>query len=78
MSRSRRKSPIVGITTADSDRPFKRAEHRRERTAVRMRLTDDADHATLPHAKRYGDPWRGEKDGKHWLDREHRARSMRK
>ncbi|MEL4378367.1 hypothetical protein [Brucella cytisi] len=35
MSRSRKKTPITGITTADSDKAFKEAEHRRERRALR-------------------------------------------
>lgn len=35
MSRSRRKTPIIGMTTAESDKPFKQAEHRRERRAVK-------------------------------------------
>ena len=65
MSRSRRKTPIAGITTTESDKPFKQAEHRRERRAVKARL--DAAEEPLP-AQTYGNPWRGEKDGKVWLD----------
>jgi hypothetical protein len=34
MSNSRKKVPITGITTARSDKPFKVAEHRRERRNV--------------------------------------------
>ena len=65
MSRSRRKTPIVGITTADSDKLFKQAEHRRERRTVKALLDAGAE---PPPAKTFGDPWDGQKDGKQWLD----------
>lgn len=65
MARSRRKTPITGITTADSDKSFKQAEHRRERRAVKALLDAGVE---PPPAKSFGDPWRGEKDGKMWLD----------
>lgn len=67
MSRSRRKTPIRGTTCARSDKPFKRIEHRRERAAVRARMTAQCDVTELPAAKTFGDPWRGAKDGKQWL-----------
>jgi hypothetical protein len=35
MSRSRRKSAVIGMTTAPSDKPFKVDKHRAERHAVR-------------------------------------------
>lgn len=75
MSRSRRKTPIVGMTTAESDKPFKIAEHRRERRSVRaaVRQLEDA-----PDPKEFGNPWHGEKDGKQWLDLSHRGELMRK
>lgn len=66
MSRSLRKTPIFGMTTACSGKAFKRAEHHRERAAVRTRLGADCDAATLPGAKTFGDPWHGGKDGKKW------------
>jgi hypothetical protein len=56
MARSRRKTPLVGVTTARGDKPFKVDEHRSERRTVRVtvRKTLDGDDRTL-HAKRYGD-----------------------
>lgn len=66
MSRSRRKTPIMGITCARSDRPFKASEHRRERSAVRRALAT-ADDAAMPHGKAFGDPWKAPKDGKAWM-----------
>jgi hypothetical protein len=65
MSRSRRKTPIMGITTAESDKSFKVAEHRRERRAINAALGKTED---LPHTKLFGDPWESSKDGKHVFD----------
>ena len=64
MSRSRRKTPIVGITTAESDKPFKMAEHRRERRAVNAALAQGGE---PPHALLFGDPWSSDKDGKQYV-----------
>jgi hypothetical protein len=65
MSRSRRKTPIIGMTTAISDKPFKVDEHRRERRSARAVLASglDADDRRM-HAQKYGDPWKAPKDGK--------------
>lgn len=65
MSRSHRKTPIIGVTKAPSDKAFKTTEHRRARRALKqIDLTaDDA-----PHEKQFGDPWRADKDGKHPFD----------
>ena len=66
MNRSRKKTPIVAITTADSDKRFKAAEHRRERAVVRTEMAVGGD---IPSRKAFGDPWAGDKDGKHYLGR---------
>ena len=65
MARSRRKTPIVAVTTARSDKPFKVDEHRSERRTARVavRKTLDGDDRAL-HAERHGDPWRAPKYGK--------------
>lgn len=57
--------PEVGTTTAESDKAFKRAKHRRERWAVKTRLGAGEE---PPPAKTCGDPRDGQKDGKTWLD----------
>lgn len=75
MSRSRRKTPIVGMTTAESDKPFKEAEHRRERRSVRAAVKQLED---APDPKLFGNPCHAEKDGKQWLDLSHRGELMRK
>lgn len=78
MSRSKRKTPIRGVTTAPSDKPFKLAEHRRERTQVKARLRTLADDTALPSPKLYGEPWDGLKDGKMYLGREASGKDLRK
>lgn len=60
MSRSKRKTPIIGLC-ADSDKPFKVVEHRRERRAVAVALRAGEE---PPHPKTFGDPWASCKDGK--------------
>ncbi len=75
MSRSHRKTPIIGVTKAPSDKTFKTREHRRARRALnQIDLTaDDA-----PHEKQFGDPWRADKDGKHPFDPKECPELMRK
>ena len=64
MSRSFRKTPIIGITTAESDKPFKQREHQRERSAAKIAIARGDD--PLP-PKAYGNPWSAEKDGKQYI-----------
>ena len=65
MSRSRRKTPIIGITLAESDKSHKVSAHRAERRSVRAIIGSrlDQDDRRL-YAKEYGDPWSSPKDGK--------------
>lgn len=73
MSRSFKKKPITGITTAETEKEFKQQEHQRERSRVRDALKTDKE--VLPHPKEFGDPWNGPKDGKQvWLDDPERAK----
>lgn len=69
MSRSKRKTPIIGLTTARSDKPYKVAEHRKERHAVAaiVKKTADGDDPLL-HRSPYGNPWNAPKDGKQMVD----------
>lgn len=66
MSRSFKKTPIVGAC-AQSDKGYKVAEHRRERTHVRVALRQSQDGELLPHPKQFGNPWDGGRDGKRYL-----------
>ena len=74
MTRSRRHAPYCPNAAA-SDAVYKRHEHRRERAAVRRALLTGE---SMPHPRRFGNPWRGPKDGKHRLAMGNRARWMRK
>lgn len=74
MSRSHRKTPVCGITTAESDKLFKAAEHRRERRAVRSVLPGE----DAPAPKQFGNPWASPKDGKQWFDPARQPKLMRK
>lgn len=69
MSRSKRKVPIAGITTARTEKPYKVDEHRSERRTARTRIKsgrpDD-----IPHPKVFGNPWNGPKDGKRWFGKD--------
>lgn len=75
MTRSRRKTPIDAITTAESDKFHKIRSHRAERRAVRQLLATDGE---PPHPKSYGDPWDGGKDGKKCFEQKQWPERMRK
>jgi len=64
MSRSKRKTPIIGIA-GHTDKPFKEVEHRRERRAVKVAIRVEAD---MPSPKRFGNPWSSCKDGKMYFE----------
>lgn len=65
MSRSRRKTPIHGMTTATSEAYDKARWHRAFRRAENQRLTTQPE--TEPHHFReFYNPWTMQKDGKHW------------
>lgn len=53
------------MTTAKTDKPFKAAEHRRERRAVKSL---DLTQVETPPPRVFGNPAASEKDGKHVFD----------
>jgi hypothetical protein len=76
MSRSRRKTPITGMTTAASDTRGKVLAHRRQRRRVRTALASGRiDVATRRKA---GDIWSFAKDGKRRFDQALHPKLMRK
>ena len=78
MSRSRRKTPIFGHTTAASDHPWKKKAARKLRRTVKQHLQSTLDGDGFV-GKRWElvDPWTSEKDGKYyWIDAP--AKFMRK
>lgn len=75
MSRSRKRSPFSGITTADSEAIGKRIWHRRYRRAANVAVATDQD---IPDEREHSDPWLLAKDGKQYLAPEWREKGMRK
>ena len=67
MSRSRKQTPISGITSARSEKVEKQANHRRERRHVRQKLDVDPTADLIPHTKELSNPWSMAKDGKMYL-----------
>lgn len=76
MSRSTRKSPVRGITSADSEKADKAAAHRKIRRAVRVAVDRGADF--LPHGRELSNPWSMAKDGKARFDPQADPKLMRK
>lgn len=74
MSRSRRKTPIIGCTTSESDKPAKVSDHRRLRRRNRQRIQAGLDPLD---EREIGGPWNWPKDGKMYL-RNPRDEDMRK
>jgi hypothetical protein len=72
MSRSRRKTPICGITTASSDSEWKAMVARRLRHRVKQELTSGLECDRFA-GKRWDldNPWSVPKDGKTWFGRRH-------
>lgn len=68
MSNSYRKSPFMGWTCAQSDKPYKVDQHRSERRTVRtlLRKALDGDDRRL-FSKVWGNPWNAPKDGKQFI-----------
>lgn len=67
MSRLRRQTPIIGITTADSEKQDKRRANRSWRAAIRRALRE-GEHETVLSRHAFSDPWTA-KDGKKWIGR---------
>jgi len=66
MSRSRRKTPVMGITKAESDKRDKVLAHRRQRRQVRTALASGV--AEVITRRKAGDVWSFAKDGKSRFD----------
>ena len=70
MSRSRRKTPIFGYTTARSEAEDKRLWHKRWRSSERDQLASlgpDGDPLPVPR-QAVSSTWEMAKDGNHWFD----------
>ena len=68
MSRSRRKTPVRGITTSESEKSDKQMAHRRERRLVRVVVHIEPEAELMPHERELSNPWAMAKDGKMRFD----------
>ncbi|MCR6630690.1 MAG: hypothetical protein NVV74_11935 [Magnetospirillum sp.] len=66
MSRSRRHTPIIGITTADSEKQDKRRANRSWRAAIRRALRE-GEHEAAHSRHAFSDRWTMAKDGKNGI-----------
>lgn len=78
MSRSRRRTPVCGITTAASEKQDKVAAHRRERRQVHAVLGVEPARDVLPHRRELSNVWTYAKDGKQYLGPHTRPEYLRK
>jgi hypothetical protein len=78
MTRSRKKTPISGITAARSEKQDKRLANRKVRRAVKQALAASASLDVLPHRRELTSPWTMAKDGKTWFDAARYPEELRK
>lgn len=76
MSRSRRKTPIFGITTSESEKEYKRQENRRRRRKDNTTL-GKAEEDGYTTDKDFGNRWGGPKDGRRYYKKA-KPKDMRK
>ena len=78
MARSRKKTPIAGVTNAPSEKADKQTAHRRERRKVRAKLGVEIAPEVLPDRREVSDVWTFAKDGKAYDPTRRRAKRLRK
>lgn len=69
MSRSRKKTPIGGITTAKSEKEDKQLASRKARRVVKEVLSTAPESEVLPHLREVSDTWTMAKDAKVYFGR---------
>ena len=77
MSRSRKKTPITGVTLAESEKQDKAKSHRRYRKAVKLAISPDLE-TPLPTERQLTNPWDMAKEGKSRYDPRPAPKQMRK
>ena len=78
MSRSRKKSPFIPVTTSSSEKDDKKVANRRDRRTNRVILANTNDEAKLNNRRTVSDAWTFSKDGKRRIDPEENAKLLRK
>lgn len=69
MSRSRKKTPVGGITTARSEKEDKQIANRNARRVVKEVLSASPEPEVLPHLREVSNTWTMAKDGKTYFGR---------
>lgn len=78
MTRSKRKTPVIGNLTAVSEKQDKRINNRRIRRAVKTTIQVDPLTETLPEEQELTSQWQMDKDGKSRFDPKKHPKLMRK
>lgn len=80
MSRSRRRTPIIGNLNADSEQDDKHHAHRRKRRLVRTLIAarNDFDMASIVDVRHVSSTWGFAKDGRHYFDAARYPQLLRK
>ena len=78
MARSKRRTSVVGITTAVSEKQDKRIANRAERRINKALLAEDLDGSTLKSKRELSNVWAFDKDGKQRIDPQKYPKAMRK
>lgn len=78
MSRSKKRTPVCGMTGAASEKQDKRLYNRRYRRVCKQAINADPARAELPLLREYSNPGAMDKDGKMWFDPEERPEMLRK
>lgn len=78
MSRSRRKTPICGITSAESESEDKALWHRAHRRIERSALKHEGEEYLPQYEAAHSSTWLMDKDGKQYFDAARHPEIMRK
>jgi hypothetical protein len=78
MAKSKRKTPVVGITTAVSEKEDKRIANRAERRINKALLSGTDDVLILKSKREVSNVWSFDKDGKQRIDPQKYPKAMRK
>jgi hypothetical protein len=76
MSRSKRKTPVRGMSSSESEKADKQASHRKLRRVARVAV--EQGEPVLPLEKELTNTWSMDKDGKRRFDPVAQPRLMRK
>jgi hypothetical protein len=78
VSRSKKKTPVEGITGARSEKQDKRLYNRRYRRTCKQAVHVSPERELMPHLWEYSNPWAMDKDGKVRFDPKLYPKRMRK